>query len=243
MHDRICFCLCRRAGSRGRACGVGGEHGPKLVNTCGSVWTSPMGPFFLYSWHAFARRLPHNQMGRCSVLPTTPSIRHLRRPERNGSLRVLYAARIGHCRACPLRAQCQESSTAIKPRRVSAVLWPLGPSPSPVSILPETVSQPQPLAPVLWKDWPRCGIRRAWLKVIRSQTMCLESSSPLSPSRGSCATEKIVIRAERAHWRLSWSQRLARNARPSNVPRLVVTLHGLPAIFASSFGFDLLATA
>ena len=166
-----------------------------------------------------------------------------RRPERNGSLRVLYAARIGHCRACPLRAQCQESSTAIKPRRVSAVLWPLGPSPSPVSILPETVSQPQPLAPVLWKDWLRCGIRRAWLKVIRSQTMCLESSSPLSPSRGSCATEKIVIRVERAHWRLSWSQRLARNARPSNVPRLVVTLHGLPAIFASSFGFDLLATA
>src|SRR5260370_142121 len=31
--------------------------------------------------------------------PSTPSIRHLRRPERNGSLRGLYAARIGHCRA------------------------------------------------------------------------------------------------------------------------------------------------
>jgi hypothetical protein len=45
-----------------------------------------------------------------------------RRLERNGSLRVLYAARIGHCRSCPLRAQCQESSATIKPRRVSAVL-------------------------------------------------------------------------------------------------------------------------
>ena len=45
-----------------------------------------------------------------------------RRPERDGSLRILYAARIGHCRSCPLRAQCQESSTTIKPRRVSAVL-------------------------------------------------------------------------------------------------------------------------
>lgn len=97
---RFCFCLCRRAGSRGRACGVGGEHGSKLVNTCGSVWTSPMGPFFLYSWRAFARRLPHNQMGRCSVRPSTPSIRHLRRPERAWfGCRVLYAARIGHCRA------------------------------------------------------------------------------------------------------------------------------------------------
>jgi len=49
--------------------------------------------------------------------------------------------------------------------------------------------------------------------------------------------------AERAHWRLSWEQRLARNARLSNAPRLVVTLHGLPATFASSFGFDLLAIA
>lgn len=33
-----------------------------------------------------------------------------RRPERDGSLRVLYAARIGHCRSCPLRAQCQAST-------------------------------------------------------------------------------------------------------------------------------------
>jgi hypothetical protein len=47
-----------------------------------------------------------------------------RRPERHGSLRVLYAARIGHCRPCPLRVQCQESSTTRKPRRVSAVFWP-----------------------------------------------------------------------------------------------------------------------
>ena len=66
-----------------------------------------------------------------------------RRPERDGSLRVLYAARIGHCRSCPLRAQCQESSTTLKPRRVSAVLWPLSsshldslPLPNPAISLP-----------------------------------------------------------------------------------------------------------
>jgi len=96
---------------------------------------------------------------------------------------------------------------------------------------------------VLWRDWPRCGIRRTWLKVVRSQTICLESSSPLSPSLATMPAEKILTRAERAHWRLSWQQRLARNARPADAPRLVVTLHGLPATFASSFGFDLLATA
>lgn len=47
------------------------------------------------------------------------------RSERDSSLRVLYAALIGHCRSRPVRAQCQESSDTIKPRRVSAVFWPM----------------------------------------------------------------------------------------------------------------------
>lgn len=56
---------------------------------------------------------------------THPLYPQERRSERDGSLRVLYAARIGHCRSCPLRAQCQESPESRKPRRVSAVFWPL----------------------------------------------------------------------------------------------------------------------
>jgi hypothetical protein len=96
---------------------------------------------------------------------------------------------------------------------------------------------------VLWRDWPRCGIRRTWIKMVRSQTICLESSSLLSSSPAQTPAEKILTRAERAHWRLSWDQRLARNTRPADAPPLIVTLHGLPATFASSFGFDLRATA
>ena len=166
-----------------------------------------------------------------------------RRPERDGSLRILYAARIGHCRSCPLRTQCQESSTTLKPRRVSAVLKPLSPSLTDTSPSLDTIRTPLASEPVLWRDWPRCGIRQTWLKVVRSQTIGLESSSPLSPSFAKTSTEKILTRAERAHWRLSWQQRWTRNARPADAPRLVVTLHGLPATFASAFGFDLLATA
>ena len=182
-------------------------------------------------------------MGRSAALPTTRSISRSGVPPRDGSLRVLYAARIGHCRSCLLRAQCQESSTTIKPRRVSAVLWPIDSSPPTCSSTCSDGPPPSPLAPVLWRDWPRCSIRRTWLKVIRSQTLCLENSLQLSPSEALAPTEKVLTRAERAHWRLSWEQRLARNARLSNAPRLVVTLHGLPATFASSFGFDLLAIA
>ncbi|MBO0795658.1 MAG: hypothetical protein J2P36_32615 [Ktedonobacteraceae bacterium] len=65
----------------------------------------------------------------------------------------------------------------------------------------------------------------------------------LELSSGAAPPENVLTRAQRAHWRLSWEQRLARNARPSDAPRLVVTLHGLPTTFARSFGFDLLATA
>ncbi len=67
-----------------------------------------------------------------------------RRNERNGSLRVLYAARIGHCRPCPLREQCQESGSTKKPRRVSAVFWP--------RTSPPAASSPGGTAPVSEAD-------------------------------------------------------------------------------------------
>jgi len=164
-----------------------------------------------------------------------------RRPERDGSLRVLYAARIGHCRSCPLRSQCQESSSSVKPRRVSAVFWPLSSECSASSPPLEEAPPPLPLAPVLWKDWPRCQIRRGWLKVVRSETVRLTGST--TPVPVTLSTKEVFTRAQRAHWRFSWDQRLARNARPSDAPPLSVTLHGLPATFAQSFGFDLRATA
>jgi hypothetical protein len=164
-----------------------------------------------------------------------------RRPERDGSLRVLYAARIGHCRCCPLRAQCQERSESVKPRRVSAVLWPLESVLSDASPPLEDPPEALPLAPVVWKDWPRCRLRRAWLKIIRSETVRLTSGATLAPVPAEPSA--VFTRAQRAHWRLCWAQRLARNARPSDASPLLVTLHGLPVTFAQSFGFDLLAIA
>lgn len=164
-----------------------------------------------------------------------------RRPERDGSIRLLYAARIGHCRSCPLRAQCQERSSTVKPRRVSAVLWPLESVLSETSPPLEDPPEALPLAPVLWKDWPRCRIRRAWLKIIRRETVRLTRGA--TPAPVATETSAVFTRAQRAHWRLSWEQRVARNARPSDASPLIVTLHGLPATFAQSFGFDLLATA
>lgn len=53
----------------------------------------------------------------------------------------------------------------------------------------------------------------------------------------------MITRTERAHWRLTWHQRLARNARPSTASPVTLTLYGLPATFAHRYGFALLGVA
>ena len=163
-----------------------------------------------------------------------------RRPERDGSYRLLYAARIGDCRSCELRARCQESNSSVKPRRVSAVIFPQISRPqvpsAPVNGPPPSL--PPPIHPVLWRDWPRCRIRRNWLKVIRSETVEISLGASLEPAPSD--RKQVMTRAERAHWRLTWHQRLARNVRPSTAQPLTLVLHGLPAPFAHSYGFPLL---
>jgi hypothetical protein len=164
-----------------------------------------------------------------------------RRQERDGSVRVLYAARIAHCRACPLRPQCQESGTTIKPRRVSAVFWPLvSPAPPPNEPRP---SKPESSRHVLWGDWERCQIRRRWFHLLRTQAVLLAFGSVHHVMAEEMPPQDVQTRAQRAHWRLSWSQRLTRNARPPTAPPLEVTIHGLPVQFAQSFGFDVVTAA
>ena len=158
-----------------------------------------------------------------------------RRPERDGSLRVLYTARIGHCRSCPLRGQCQESATTIKARRVSAVYWPVS-SPVPISgesapasknLLPSSASHP-----VLWGDWQRRSHRRELVKLLRSQHIDIRLAEP-SPSVQSPPIRPLS-RAKRAHYRLSWAERLARNARSSAAADILIKLFGIPDAFAAS---------
>jgi len=55
--------------------------------------------------------------------------------------------------------------------------------------------------------------------------------------------EHVMTRQQRAHWRFSWEQRLARHARPVTAPSLTITIHGLSASFAHISAFDLLTAA
>jgi hypothetical protein len=57
------------------------------------------------------------------------------RREADGSLRVLYSARILDCRGCPKRPQCQwHGEATTKPRRISLLLHPLQVGPAPLRL-------------------------------------------------------------------------------------------------------------
>ncbi len=181
-----------------------------------------------------------------------------RRPERNGSIRMVYGARLCHCRPCPLREQCQESTTTLKPRQVSAVVWPVAssasapalPPPHPVEASSERFSEPPPEPPpqpaphpVLWGDWPRCQLRRRWIHLLRTQTVTLTFGSLQPEEHKPVSHDDLQTRAQRAHWRLSWHERMARNARLSTASPLEITIYGLPASLAQYLHSGLVTAA
>jgi hypothetical protein len=164
-----------------------------------------------------------------------------RRPERDGSLRVLYAARLGHCRSCPLREQCQESATTIKARRVSAVYWPVSSCSSTSDESSPAPGEPSPAPvphPVLWGDWPRRSHRRELVKLLGHQRVDVRVTDTSPPAQPQPA--RPFSRAQRAHYRLSWAQRLARNAAAPGSPSISITLFGIPDAFAKAIGLSTL---
>src|SRR6266536_2058310 len=148
---------------------------------------------------------------------------HERRREADGSLRVVYAASIRSCRPCPLREQCQwQGSATKKPRQVSVLLHPL------------VIGS----APLLWRAWSRRHHRRACKQLLRSQRVEIQVDQGLPAS--SDLAPAPLSRAQRAHYRLDFQERFARNARLPTANRVTIRLFGGTFGFASSIG---LATA
>ena len=144
---------------------------------------------------------------------------HERRREANGSLRVVYAASIRSCRPCPLREQCQwQGSVTTKPRQVSLLLHPLAVG----------------SAPLLWRDGSRRQHRRACMQLLAGQRLEVQMEPALSANP--VGSPVPLSRAQRAHYRLSWQERLARNARAPGASQVTIKLFGVPEGFATFLG-------
>jgi hypothetical protein len=143
---------------------------------------------------------------------------HERRKEADGSLRVVYAASIRSCRPCPLREQCQWSGAATaKPRQVSVLLHPVAIGSS----------------PILWRDWRRRDHRWACIQLLRHQRV--EIQVQLADATLTIPPAPLS-RAERAHYRLTWEERLARNAHTLTAGQVTIQLFGVPEHFAIALG-------
>jgi Transposase DDE domain len=152
-----------------------------------------------------------------------------RRAEQDGTVRVVYTARRADCRGCPLREQCLlHGKDSKNPRRVSAVLRPIGTRPSSALSPPPSASHP-----ILWGDWSRCQTRRELVRLLRTQTVIMTVTPSLSPPED---VSLPLTRSERAHWRMSWAQRLARNAASPLTPSVQIHLFGIPTAFATTVG-------
>jgi len=144
---------------------------------------------------------------------------HEHRREADGSLRVVYGASMHSCRPCPLREQCQWNGNATaKPRQVSVLLHPLAVGDK----------------PLLWRDWSRREHRRVCIQLVRHQRVEVSLSPPSADEPASA--EMILSRAQRAHSRLSWEIRLARNARSEASGPVLIRLFGVPQAFADFLG-------
>jgi len=158
-----------------------------------------------------------------------------RRPQADGSLRIYYSPRLSSCRACAVRAQCLRHDGAQTLRRkVSVVL-------DPPARFPRCAPAAQPegpllvgTQPLLWRAWARRAGRWAWLGWLRSQqvTLCVLPVPPPQQSRASPQQS----RAQRAHRRLSWAQRVSRNAARTQCPQLRIHLCGIAAALAQVVG-------
>jgi hypothetical protein len=123
------------------------------------------------------------------------------------------------CRPCPLREQCQwQGNATAKPRQVSVLLHPLV-----VGSLP-----------ILWKDWSRRQHRRACMQLLRHQRVEVRREQGLSAAP--TLPPAPLSRAQRAHYRLTFQERLARNARVPTASQVTIRLFGVPEAFATSLG-------
>jgi hypothetical protein len=72
------------------------------------------------------------------------------------------------------------------------------------------------------------------MQLLRHQRVEVQREPDITPNRD--VSPLPLSRASRAHSRLSWAERLARNARTETSHQVTIQLFGVPEVFATSLG-------
>jgi hypothetical protein len=175
--------------------------------------------------------------------------RREKRLNRLGDLLVLFGINPQTCQACPLKSKClADGSKGTGGRRITVVrkklaasdsepethasteaVQPVQPEPvQPVAPVPPTTQSVSPLSqPVIWLDFAMTRLRRELSHQLRKQQIVIESIATNLPTSHPDPEPEFITRDQRAHRRLSWTQRWARNANVGAVTQWQVKLFGI----------------
>src|SRR6266700_1321489 len=180
---------------------------------------------------------PHKRMERYVAPPIIPSIH--KNADQNAMARCGWC--MPHGSVIVVHARCASSvKNRQPPSKLGGSVRCIGLS------LPVQRSQRRPhlqqvnlflhwvLIQCVFRDWQRRFHRRELVKLLahqRVEVRVADASPPPQPS-----PDRPFSRAQRAHYRLSWTLRLARNAARPTSSSLSITLFGIPEAFADAIG-------
>ena len=151
-----------------------------------------------------------------------------------GDLLILFGINPRTCAQCELQQQCfAQGSKGTGGRRVTVVRKRLStpdlePQPRTTASMLKVKQPPQPRSanqPVIWLDCPATRLRRELKQQLQHQQVMIESVQLTSLPKEQ--TIPVFTSDQRAHRRLSWSERLARNALPETGIHWRVQLFGI----------------
>jgi hypothetical protein len=163
------------------------------------------------------------------------------RKQADGTLRMVYRARQEDCRTCELVSKCLgRQASGDHPRRVSAVRKRIvEPGGTRSGLLHEHTLQGDRGSEqhdMIWCDLPGYHIRHRYVGRLRRQQVRIVALRTDGPALVQPAVPQIWTRAERAHRRLTWAARLARNRCPDGPSPYRFTVFGVVPALAAYLG-------
>ena len=162
------------------------------------------------------------------------------RYNRYGDKLILFSTNPRLCQECSLKSKClADGSKGNAGRRITVICKNLSHleekssetlSPQSLATTPPMEHNPstatnQPTKPVLWLDFPTTRLRRDLTYLLRQQQLVIEPMSEIGKKPS--LLPNFITRDQRAHRRLSWTQRWERNSIIETQARWQVTLFGI----------------